>query len=205
VRTHPAFAELEHSLDLVRDHIFFLALAQARDLARDITVTLDRDLDLTRAVDLALDRDRFRNPYRNRALARELVRTLDSARDRAQARTHALDSAVVGALDRDLDSARDRRATTSFGLTRDLGTILAELDGVVADLNGALHDFITADLRDVDLTGVQLAGLLWSRATTRWPADWEAQIELDSVEVAPDVLEVRGGSEYDREHASMRV
>lgn len=69
------------------------------------------------------------------------------------------------------------------------------LDGVLADLDGALHDFTTANLRDVDLTRVQLEGLRWS-AATQWPTDWVAQIALDSVDVAPDVFEVRGGNAY---------
>jgi hypothetical protein len=47
----------------------------------------------------------------------------------------------------------------------------------------------------VDLTHVQLDGLRWSSAT-QWPADWVAQVALDSVEVASDVFEVRRGNAY---------
>ncbi|MGH3899240.1 MAG: hypothetical protein ACRDTA_13575, partial [Pseudonocardiaceae bacterium] len=72
----------------------------------------------------------------------------------------------------------------------DLHAGLADLEDVITDLDDALHDFTTADLRNVDLTGIRLDGVRWSSAT-QWPTDWEAQITLDSVEVAPDVFEVR--------------
>jgi uncharacterized protein YjbI with pentapeptide repeats len=66
---------------------------------------------------------------------------------------------------------------------------------VLVDLDGALQDFTKADLRNVDLTGIQLEGLRWSSAT-QWPANWADQVKLDSVEVAPDVFEIRRGSTY---------
>ncbi|MGH3511186.1 MAG: hypothetical protein ACRDYB_04375 [Acidimicrobiales bacterium] len=74
----------------------------------------------------------------------------------------------------------------------DLDLVLTDLNSVLADLNDALHDFTAADLRDVDLTHVHMDRLRWSSAT-QWPTDWVAQVELDSVEVAPDVFEVRRG------------
>jgi hypothetical protein len=62
--------------------------------------------------------------------------------------------------------------------------VLSDLDGVFSDLDDALNDFSTADLRSVDLHRVQLKGLRWSSAT-QWPANKMAQVTRDSVEVAP--------------------
>ncbi|AYG84649.1 hypothetical protein DWB77_06863 [Streptomyces hundungensis] len=48
-----------------------------------------------------------------------------------------------------------------------------------AEVEAARSDFTGADLRDTDLEGVSLKGVLWD-ATTFWPALWEAQIRRAS-------------------------
>ena len=196
--------DLDRALD--RDRYFTLAryLTLARDLDLDLDLDLTRDLagalgldrDLARALARALtsDRDRARNLDRDlaRALAHDLASALTFASDFD--RDLALDLALALDLDLDLDRDRDRDRAPALVLA-DLDSVLADLDDVFADLDRVLHDFTTADLRGVDLTRVDLEGLRWS-AATRWPTNWVAQVTLDSVEVAPNVFEVRGGNAY---------
>lgn len=198
LRRNLAFPAIARLLDRNRRD-----LALASDLARNLTRNLTRDLahalgsDLARAHDVA------------HALTHALTRDLDLTRDLTRDLTHAVARDLTRALTRDLDLdlARDLTRARVFVLvylldpTDDLHSRLADLGSVLADLDDALHDFTKADLRNVDLTGVQLEGLRWSLAT-QWPADWTTQVERDSVEVAPDVFEVREG---DRMYAPTSV
>ncbi|MGH3941723.1 MAG: NACHT domain-containing protein [Pseudonocardiaceae bacterium] len=149
----------------------------ARALARALALAVDRDRDLALALDvdraLALDLDLDLD------LAHAHTRAYDLARDLALALIRVRVFVIVCLLD-------------SIG---DLDARLAELQGVLTELEDALHDFTTADLRNIDLVGVQLEGVRWS-SVTQWPADWAVQVARDSVEVAPDVFEVHRGSAH---------
>jgi hypothetical protein len=198
VRTHAAFTRLEHSLKRGRHDL---------DYAHELTHDLDHDLrnrdhlhDLTLDLrNLTLDlRNLTLDLDRDLALASDLALTLTrDLRNRDLALASALNLALDRDLDRGRDLIRDRDRDLASDLIRDLDldAVLADLDGALHDLDGALHDFTTADLREVDLTGVPLEGVRWSSAT-QWPADWAPQVALASVEVAPDVFEVREGNTH---------
>ncbi|WP_067694436.1 histidine-type phosphatase [Nocardia jejuensis] len=75
----------------------------------------------------------------------------------------------------------------------------AVLNEVAAHLKACantLNDFVGADLSEVELDGVPLAGLRWSSASTRWPHAWQERIEQDSIRVEneQDVFEIRYGT-----------
>lgn len=173
-----------------------LAHDRARALDRDRAADRDRVLDLlharARAIALALDRprdlDRDINLNRTLTLTLGLATELDRGRDPAldRDRERALD--LIGNRDR----ARDL-AVTLCGTVMRLG--VGDLVHVISDqtsvdtswLNPAtigaleavrLHelctDFTGVDLREAQLSGVDLVGVRWS-STTRWPpadVDW---------------------------------
>lgn len=196
--------DLARDLDLARppDHLRDLALARPRaiELVRDLdrALALDLDLELAGALDRARDRAhdlvRFlpHDPVRARLQARGLadaldhtiVLTFERARERADALEGAPRSARVlaHAIHSDLDDILGAGSTSPDNLPRDL------------DL--ALSDFTEADLREVDLAGLPLTGIRWSPATTRWPPDWQTQIESRSEEIEPGVFEIRDGTAH---------
>ncbi|MDG4764698.1 hypothetical protein O7632_11375 [Solwaraspora sp. WMMD406] len=104
----------------------------------------------------------------NRAIDRNLI-TLDLTR-------------AVG-LTRSLNL--DRVPTSDRTLTRNLSRALDHVRS----------DFTDANLSDVDLGGVSLAGVRWSMATT-WPSDeWRAQALLNSRDLGGDgTYEIQGGN-----------
>ncbi|MBV8992743.1 MAG: hypothetical protein JO287_03350 [Pseudonocardiales bacterium] len=187
VRTHNVVYDLEHvrNLDLVR----------GRDLARELGLVCELAVDLGRTVDLARELAHARDRALGQAHVLGLTLTYGSpsvlalgvglsfahtltlvrVRDREvyRALTVARDRAL--ALDRALDHALDRNGTTK----------------ALVDLHHALSDVTDHDLRGIDLAGIALEGLRWS-TQTRWPAELEDQIRLDSAEVAAGVFQVVG-------------
>ncbi|WP_256790131.1 hypothetical protein [Frankia sp. AvcI1] len=212
VRGHPAVIVFARALDLalalalVRELVRALDLtrARARELARELVRALDRARirDLERDPDRELDRDLDRAL----SLARALARILDRDRARARARALNLDLTLGFTLDRALDRALDRVRDLDHELDRalndavrtDLGHLAGERFGderdVVAALDRIRQDFTDADLREVDLSHVDLTGVRWSQTTTQWPAAWEEQIRHASVSIGDDLWEVRGGT-----------
>lgn len=61
---------------------------------------------------------------------------------------------------------------------------------LLAALDSLTLDFTDADLRQTDLTGLDLEGVQWS-SRTRWPADWEVLIAEHSEDIGHDLYEVR--------------
>lgn len=96
---------------------------------------------------------------------------------------------------RDLNLVRIRALVLAFTIDPYRERDRTAFANAYTAFNQALHGFTDADLRDVDPTNVELEGLRWS-PTTRWPQGWVDQLVLDSVEVAPDVFEVRGGTAH---------
>jgi hypothetical protein len=58
------------------------------------------------------------------------------------------------------------------------------------DLVRFLADFSGADLAELELESVSLLGMRWS-STTVWPPGWAERIRERSVQVAPDLFEIR--------------
>ncbi|MEU4351833.1 hypothetical protein [Streptomyces sp. NPDC023838] len=72
----------------------------------------------------------------------------------------------------------------------------------LAQVRGFLHDFTTADLRTAVLAGVDLGGVRWSVAKTRWPASTDVEdLKARSVESPPGcgIFTVRSGTATTRE------
>jgi hypothetical protein len=130
--------------DMVLDRS--IALAQAR--ARDLALALACARDLARDLDLGLN-DKVR--ARILTLAPALSSTMCEAAVRSE----------VGILIRMI--SQEPSADTSW---LNLTIIDAVVPGRLRDL---ADDFIAADLRRVNLTGLDLIGVRWSRTTTRWP------------------------------------
>lgn len=208
VRAHKVFTGLEHSLQCghraldrarnptrdLRNHDLAYTI-RTLDLTRDLAHTLHNlDLDSAHDHDLAhiYDRSHVFDRTRDREVDPNLARELPLTRDLD------LDAMLTDLDDDPFDlSLIDLSLIDDLALIRelDLDAVLANLDSALHDLDGALHDFTTADLRRVDLAGVPLEGVRWSSAT-QWPADWAPQVALASVEVAPDVFEVREGNTH---------
>jgi hypothetical protein len=177
-------------LDLARDHARELALAFDRALALAHAHVLARDLARAHARELALAFDRAL------ARARVLARALDHALDHARARDHAL--ALACALDHVLVHAKDlanNLVTMDSGWATDFDR--TRLEQVRNRLDAVRHDYVGADLRDVDLTGLDLRGIRWSGAT-RWPPSWEEALRAGSVQLGDGVYEFRpaGGTRH---------
>ncbi|WP_409062411.1 hypothetical protein [Streptomyces sp. SYP-A7185] len=141
-----------------------LAIAQSLDLPGPPPLQLARVHqsagDLARALDRARDLDRAHDLARARGRARDLVRALDLALAFGFGRNRDMDHArgVIVAI----HTAEVGRA---IGLALDREPLKADADR----LSALLDDFTTADLSDIDLTGIDLGGVRWSEHTTRWP------------------------------------
>lgn len=199
--------------------VFRLAHQTAR--ARDLTRT--RDHATVRALDQALANDCDLARDLARAINRALLHAIDRGLARARALARALDLAHVLArnLDLDLLFARNLDLAHARDLARDLAHDLAHALDLARDLTvdpdltrafnrdiglahdhdfglvfgRACNDFSEADLRDVDLTGMPLTGVRWSRAT-QWPPAWEEQIDERSEEIEPGLFEIRDGTTH---------
>jgi hypothetical protein len=137
-----------------------------------------------------------------RGLVHDLAIRLDRALLRPPAAGHELAGVLVHSLLRmGLDDALGR--TLVRALAHDIDWLLdpADLNWFARDIDRARHDFTTADLRGIDLTGVRLDGLRWSAATI-WPSEeWRAQALLDSTEIKPGLYEIRRGNTHVPTHS----
>lgn len=157
-------------LDFPRDLIRFRDLKHTRALA--LENDLDHALTLTHELGKALERDIDRSLARARDLNRHLSRALSQARTIVRALKRNLRQAR--ALARDLETARE--------LAVDLSRILAE---------------VTVNVSGVDLTAMRLdigalEGVIWNRET-RWPAEIEDQVAMQSREIADGLFQVTSG------------
>ncbi|MGA5304268.1 hypothetical protein ACPCHT_30435 [Nucisporomicrobium flavum] len=180
---------IDSAIDLassLRDRNLARGLADARTSARCLDQSLGLDHVLTG--DLSRDLERGRPVRPDRPAYAEI----DRAGDRAHLRRLA-DSVVV---------ARAAAQEVREALARDIARMflrigrlnLDRLDDDSAEaLREAVNDLRGADLRSVNLVGVDLEGVRWSPAT-RWPDDWRAQIDRDSVLIGDGLFEVRAGA-----------
>jgi len=216
VRASAIVSAIDRAIDRASDRASAIAIALASHRAGfdaiDLVKALTSARDLTSAIVSASARDFARTLTSARDLTSRLARNLVRARDLASALTSHLGLNLNRALDLSLASARDLARDLARDPARNLARNLApasapasaltsaltsarDVAGARTALDRALHDFTGADLRDVDLTNVELEGLRWSPAT-RWPPGWADQLALDSVEVAPDIFEIRRGTAH---------
>ncbi|MCW7947398.1 hypothetical protein AAW14_37070 [Streptomyces hygroscopicus] len=182
VRTSP----LAHALHL--SHATVRSLVRARDLAQQEEARSDYgpnhqfDTDRMMAANctraLLVDCDAKALPAQAVLCAHDLLWVLEYVEDHGHAHyALALEGALARAQDllRVLTSEVVGRLGLSESLLPDYETILSLLD-----------DFIGADLRQANLTGVKLDGLWWSETSTSWPPHVDIELlKLDSVETAP--------------------
>ncbi|WP_433527758.1 hypothetical protein ACQPZ2_44025 (plasmid) [Nocardia pseudovaccinii] len=74
-------------------------------------------------------------------------------------------------------------------VVRGLSTLMLK----IADAIHAVNDFTGDDLREAGLQKEDLDGLRWS-AQTKWPPEWQEEIDRDSVPIGNGVFEVRQGN-----------
>ncbi|MGX7828277.1 hypothetical protein ACTG9Q_24615 [Actinokineospora sp. 24-640] len=213
-----------HLLRALATDIFHHATsANARPTrTRDLDLVRARTL----ALDLVFDRGHTRASNLDRArdhaidLARDLNRALDLALTRALDRGHTLDR------DLDLDHQRDVEAQI-LALAGQLCTAVCEavvrsgvgqlvrainrepivdtswldmatIDAHTADrLHDLTDDFVTADLRQVNVTNLDLIGVQWSRSTTKWPPADEEWILTASEPGPGGIYTIRAASAGD--------
>jgi hypothetical protein len=125
--------------------------------------------------------------------ARDAVRALKDARVRDAVR--ALDDAFACALGAVRARVRDavRAGDDALTLTRARATPGYDVIDAVDLLDNALTHMVGADLTEVALHGIPLAGVRWSHET-RWPVRWEDQIRRNSVEIEPGLYEILPGT-----------
>lgn len=144
--------DLTSALDLAHAH----AVGLARDVGRNRGIALTFRLNVADDLDLALDIAHGR--------AMDLVHLLgfEPGPDRSPAHRELVDQ-VVGI----------RTAEMCRTIGRVFGQKPPTLDG--ASLHVLLNDFVTADLRDADLAGIDLTGVHWSERGTQWPAGLDVE------------------------------
>ncbi|OLF15894.1 hypothetical protein [Actinophytocola xanthii] len=82
------------------------------------------------------------------------------------------------------------RGWVTLGNTRRAREVAWSIVRTREDLVHALADFSGVDLAELELESANLAGVRWS-STTVWPPGWAERIRERSVQVAPDLFEVR--------------
>ncbi|MFG2825045.1 hypothetical protein ACGFX4_37165 [Kitasatospora sp. NPDC048365] len=206
VRVLACARDLDHNLGVARHRDLKLAsyLGRAGDLAHALEVELagdldrnldvaphgDFDLDIDLALAVASDRARILG----RLLAHVLIRGLDI--EVATDLVTGLGRDFVFDVDPDLgqihglDLLRDLARALVRNLDRAVRRLGLELvDGAgLGTLYDLLDDFTQADLRTVDLTGINLEGVRWSEYSTRWPP------AVDIERLRSDSQETRAGS-----------
>jgi hypothetical protein len=184
VRVRDLVDGLAHDLDIVIDLDLADSLSRVRGSARHLVSTLDfpttRPHDLVRGIDYAL------------TVVRELALALDLA----------LVTVYTSARVRILDVARDLDDDLAWAITCVVREVFSEKPGGIAcqadvadtcltDLRKIRDDFTNVDLRTVNLAGIRLGGIRWSRTTTRWPENHLALIELISEPIGQDLCVIR--------------
>ncbi|WP_329348904.1 hypothetical protein OG226_12080 [Streptomyces sp. NBC_01261] len=212
-------------LDLVRaladdlDHAVGLGADTERDRDGEFQRGLERVRSLNLAVSLDLERGTGRNRNHPHAIARDLdrvramLRVLHRIRvrgrrqgsslglllDRAHSRARDLELVLerVGSHDRVLTSTlvniRVNEVARAIGTVLDREAPALDRDSVHAFIN----DFTTADLRAVDLDGLDLAGVRWSETGTQWPPALDVEeLKSRSEETSPysGIWVVRSGT-----------
>jgi hypothetical protein len=172
------------------DDVAFETTAVNLELANRFAVALSHDMMLRRRGDVE---ELAAAVYSALGRARDLAAVFNRGRIR-RAENGKVGHALARALARDLrpflklDSVTNSNRYWAFDHL-DLRPFSTSAD----DLDHLLYDFVGADLREVSLTGISLVGVRWS-STTRWPLQWEEQIRRVSVEIGPDLFEVRPGT-----------
>ncbi|GAA0256327.1 hypothetical protein [Cryptosporangium japonicum] len=203
LRTGPSLEVLEAMIDAIA-----LALLLSRiDYHDSIATPYSKSDHSIRSINHAQDIDQALT------LAQALTRALSLgplfqpggdasiAGKRAQRVALELSQALLGTL-----QASDPYSRLHLGLSTHLDremrlarlgglTYRIELQGDAAAARAVWDDFTRANLRQVELRGLELGGVRWSRAGTTWPPTWISEIEVNSdpADDDPNVLVVRGG------------
>lgn len=172
------------------------ASALTRSLAGELADLLGGSFDLDHARDLVRD---FTFVSIDLARARSLIRDIDLALAQGLDRTRTRALGRARSAYRDLDIVYQSFRSLDIALAEDLGRKANEsvsntgLSAAIKRILDAVSDVIDADLSNVDLDGIPLVGLRWSRHT-QWPAGWKDRIRPPtSVEISPGIFEVRDG------------
>jgi hypothetical protein len=192
---------LTNALNLARDHADTVDHGGARDRANDLCLELDHALDVARALTGAVNGIRDRSPALNHLLGRSFAR--DQVRNLARVVNRARDLGLDRNLGRHCDCvvALGRAFDHTNALCLDLDGLLHhafdpglahELVMAIDQIETATTNMVEADLSQLNLTGIPLEGLRWSRRT-RWPAGWQEEIQTNSIELAPGLYEIRSG------------
>lgn len=154
-----------------------------RHCERNHPHALARDLDRVRAMLRVFDRVRVHG-RRERASLGLLI-------DRAHSRIRDLELVLerVGTHDRVLTSTIVNIRVNEVG--RAIGMVLGREAPVldVDTVHAFINDFTTADLRSIDLNDIDLAGVRWSEAGTRWPP----AVDVEELKSRSDETPVHSG------------
>lgn len=172
---------------LSRAHTMGIDVRRLSSVPRPRLRTLDEAVSTIRAIDVVRDAARDLVLATARELTRDLASALDIVRDAT------LDRASTWAR----TFAHPRAASLAAALTHDLD-VRAEgfdIDVVysVLRIEDAVTNLMGADLAHIGLHGIPLEGLRWSSAT-RWHTEWGEHVRRNSVEIKPDLYEIRGSA-----------
>ncbi|MFI9386369.1 hypothetical protein [Kutzneria sp. NPDC052558] len=154
---------LAHASILTNDLIVDLANAYDLNLNLTHSALSNPNLDFVHAYVNIFDHPL--SPYRafNRNLTYTLARAIEFDRNR------------IRDLANNLDDRQEFHLELTLGCNR---------------LSDALTNMTNADLRQANLHGIRLDGLRWS-SETRWPDQWVERIRIYSIEIEPDLYEIR--------------
>jgi hypothetical protein len=136
---------------------------------------------------------------------------LRASADRVPAEGFAPGSELVLLLD-ELGGTLERAASCTQSLDTDLHDVRASVSSIfhylqdfsasaqlrdawedllrsLGALEKSMNDFTDSDLSAVELDGVRLSGIRWSKAT-KWPAGWRTRVADYSSEISPGVFEI---------------
>lgn len=164
------------------------AVRRAVRLARKISGDLDRASILVGSASQRVDlRD-------SEVFLRQVHSALRAIRKTAS--NDALDVAFAAILARLVEVAGLRPMWSDISIRLDRGLT----DGIDS-VDEAMSNFVDVDLRDADLDGVPLEGVIWSTGT-QWPAAWRSGVEARSLETLESdrfwIPDKRGWSRLER-------
>jgi hypothetical protein len=200
-----------------------VVLARAHDLARDLARNLDRrpraletavsladtleqaralDSDLERAIPHLVRNTHHIDLHHAHAFVCRLVSDFDGPGN--------FDRYGVRRLARDLEDEGVRARAVVFRLVVEVGRVigvglgldLPRFDG--ASVKAVLDDFTASDLRNADLTGIDLSGVRWSESGTQWPAALDVEhlkTRSDETPAGSGIYVVRWGTATLRDFA----